>query len=228
MLRTAEYKDADKMLTLFSKDMGKVSALARGAKKGKLKNVAQILFCGEFALSFKNGKCYVSQAESKMSYFSITKDFDRFAAASAMLEATELFLTFEPAPKLFALLTHCLLRLKNGEDGVATLTYFFIKLMCLEGFEPQVETCVSCGSQDILFFSAELGGALCIDCANNPDGKLTPEVIQIFKTAKLFPPGKYDFSGFSNESIKRAVNFALHFVEVQAERCLKSARILIS
>ena len=91
VMRTADWRDADKMLTLFSRDYGLLSALARGAKnlKNPIAAASQPFCCGIYSFSGRNGRLYVSQCEIKKEFYSLGSDFEKYAAACVMMEMTE-------------------------------------------------------------------------------------------------------------------------------------------
>lgn len=130
VLRAVAYKETDRMLTLYSPERGRFSALARGARKsnGKLHAVSEPLSCGEFSFNGQEGRLYLSQVEQKLELFSLTSDYPAFCAAMLMLEVTEIFATEEGDLKLFALLTNSLAALKRGDP--ASLAVFFLSRLC--------------------------------------------------------------------------------------------------
>lgn len=225
VLRTTDYRDSDKMLTLFSREYGKLSALARGAKKGKLKFVSQPMFVGEFLLTGKTDKLYVSQAAQRRSYFSVASDFSKFANAGIMLECTELFLTDEPSPKLFALIVNCLEEIKNGVNPAEVLAYFLVKILCISGYEPHMDSCINCGSTCLEYFSDELGSVVCKDCKVNGDIRLTGGMISLIHKSKSCVPKSFDLSEFNQNTKERVCNMMIKFIEHICERQLKSTKI---
>ena len=225
VLRAADYRDSDKMLTLFSREYGKLSALARGAKKGKLKFAVQPMFTGEFLLESKAGKLYVSQAQQLKSYFTIASDFSKFASANVILECTEIFLTDEPAPKLFALSVNCLEKLKNDISPAEVLAYFSVKLLCISGYEPHLDGCACCGSEGQEYFSFEHGGGICGDCKANSDIHLSKDMILLINKSKKLAPISFELSGFKQQTFEQVYNIMLKFIEHICEQKLKSTVI---
>lgn len=225
VLRAADYRDSDKILTLFSKEHGRLTALARGAKKGKLKFVAQPMFTGEFLLTGKGDKLYVTQAQQLKSYFSVAGDFSKFASANIMLECTELFLTDEPSPKLFALIVNCLEKLKNGIDPAEILAYFMVKILCVSGYEPHMDSCINCGSTCLEYFSFELGSAVCKDCEVGGDIRLNKDMIALICKSKLCVPKSFDLSEFNQNTKEQVRDMMIKFIEHICERRLKSTKI---
>ena len=73
VIRTADYKDNDKMLTLLTKEYGRMSANARGAKKqtSKLFSAASLFCCGEYAFYEKDGRFGLKGCEIKRTFFNL-------------------------------------------------------------------------------------------------------------------------------------------------------------
>ena len=88
VLRSIDYKDNDKLLTLFSPTLGKITAGARGVKKAKAKlSFAAQPFCfAEYILAEKGGRYTMTGAYLHESFFSLRYDIVRFYAACALAE----------------------------------------------------------------------------------------------------------------------------------------------
>ncbi|MEI6102281.1 MAG: DNA repair protein RecO, partial [Eubacteriales bacterium] len=148
VLRTADYRDSDKMLTLFSRESGLISALARGAKnlKNPLAAACQPFCCGIFSFAGKNGKLYVGQCEIKKGYYSLGSDFERYAAACVMVEATEKILeNAAEYDRLFVLFINCLSSLEKGVPSRFVVAFFFVHVSELLGICPATSVCAICG-----------------------------------------------------------------------------------
>ena len=88
VLRSIDYKDNDKLLTLFSPTLGKITAGARGVKKPKAKlSFAAQPFCfAEYVLAEKGGRYTVTSAYMHESFYALRTDVTRFYAACAAAE----------------------------------------------------------------------------------------------------------------------------------------------
>jgi len=170
VMRTADWRDADKMLTLFSRDFGLFSALARGAKnlKNPVAAASQPFCCGIYSFTSRNGRLYVSQCEIKKEFYSLGADFERYAAGCVMMEMAEKILqNTEEFERLFILLATCLVHLENGLDSREVLTYFLVQVSDLLGIRPATHSCAVCGEkmESPRLFCASEGGAVCRGCA---------------------------------------------------------------
>ncbi len=77
VLRTADYKDYDKILTLFSRSDGRLDAQARGARrlKSDIATAAQPLSCGEYEFYKKGDKLFLTAALVKQEFYRVQNDF---------------------------------------------------------------------------------------------------------------------------------------------------------
>ena len=91
VLRAVNYRDFDRMLTLFSREEGKISAGARGAHRQKSAlSAASTQFCtGEYVLDEKNGKYSVKNCMLDEAYYPLREDAKRFAYAAALTQVCE-------------------------------------------------------------------------------------------------------------------------------------------
>lgn len=226
VMRTADYRDSDKMLTLFSRDAGRVSALARGAKnlKNPIAAASQPFCCGIFSFAGKNGKLYVNQCEIKKEFYSLGADFGKFAAACAMMETAEKMLeNMVEYDRLFLLLVNCLYALEQGAPAKMTAAYFFAQVSDILGIRPATDTCAVCGTQigDPRLFCASEGGAVCKDCSLGLQvKKIRPGVMQtIRKMLAVSPKEMRNIGEFDPEVLSVMQEYLALFGEIR----LKSA-----
>ncbi len=174
VLKTAAYRDNDKMLTLLTAQKGKVSALARGARKplASLAAVTDVFCCAEFSLYEKNGRYTVTQALLKNNFYNIRGDMKRLSVASAAVEMSELASSEEEEnARLFALLASALYALDTGTDAETVFSFFSVKLLDILGLRPVTDRCAACGGPAADRINVQLGGAVCGSCA----GEKAPE-----------------------------------------------------
>jgi DNA repair protein RecO (recombination protein O) len=171
VLRTWKLGEADRILNLMTKGHGKVRAVAKGVRKTKSKFGGRLEPTAHVALQLYEGRelDIVTQAESIDQFASFREDVDRFAGASAMLEAVDqVAQEGEQNVALYQLLLGAL-RALAGPGGPLVVPAFFLKLLALEGFRPVLDRCASCGEEpiegrELVAFSDLDGGALCGNC----------------------------------------------------------------
>ena len=133
VLQTVDYKDNDKILTLFSPTHGKLTAGIRGVKKptAKLAFSAQPFCFAEYVLAEKGGRYTVTGADLHESFFSLRYDIVRFYAACAAAEVCKTILPENEAYEgLFIGFIECLKALSLAEEdaGEALVSFMLIAL----------------------------------------------------------------------------------------------------
>ncbi len=167
VLREANYKESDKILTLLTEE-GKLTVSARGCrKKGSLiASACQLLAWGEFTLYEFNGLWSVKETASERLFDGIRGDLEKVALASYFVEVTEA-LAEEGQPELGLLLMtlNCLHALdKLNVPLTQVKTAFEWRSMALAGYEPQIERCAVCGRPEPMEPHIHLGEGM-VHCA---------------------------------------------------------------
>ena len=174
VIKTVDFNESDRMLTLLTKDYGLMPAKVKAAKKqtSKLFSAASLFCCGDYEFYEKDERFGVRGCEIRHTFHRLTEDYDAFSAACFIADAAGQVAQedFE-APKLFALVVNALYALETASAPPGTvLCYFLQRLLMLEGMYPQIDRCVVCGAANPSRFSAEHGGALCTVCAKTHGG----------------------------------------------------------
>ena len=139
VLQTVDYKDNDKLLTLFSPSLGKITAGIKGVKKPKAKLAfsAQPFCFAEYVLAEKNGRYTVTAAYLHESFFALRTDLLRFYAACAAAEVCRSILQEnEEYEGLFIGFIECLKSLSFAEEEVAEALISFILIALRESGYP--------------------------------------------------------------------------------------------
>lgn len=172
VIRSREYGEADKLLTLFSRERGKLEAVAKGVRKPKStqRGGTQLFTYADFLLHKGKSLDTVSQVQPRESFIHLWDDFDRTVAASGIAELLDISTTREqPEPQLFTLTLGFLFLLKHVDPYIAQAAYA-LRLLDIQGYLPGLNNCVECGGAiggEHVFLSAEAGGLLCTRCKNN-------------------------------------------------------------
>ncbi len=139
VLKAVDYKDNDKILTLFSPALGRITAGAKGVKKAKAKlSFAAQPFCfAEYVLAEKGGRYTVTGAYLHESFFSLRYDIVRFYAACALAEVclTVLYEN-ESHEGLFIALIEGLKSLSLAEEDAAEAVVTFMLVALRESGYP--------------------------------------------------------------------------------------------
>ena len=158
-----------RMILLFSRKYGKISAGTSIGEKGRSKSALALrpFTYGRYEL-FKNRDSYnINSAEVLRSFYRIGEDVDKYMYGAYVLEFTERVLEDEmPAQRLFDLLIEFFEVLEDRQRGIGTLVLAYqTKLLKIMGLLPQLDQCAVCGSPgSAAAFSVREGGIVCADC----------------------------------------------------------------
>lgn len=139
VLQTLDYKDNDKLLTLFSPAIGKITAGIRGVKKpkAKLAFAAQPFCFAEYILAEKGGRYTITGAYQHESFYALRGDIVRFYAACAMAEVClTVLMENEVYDGLFVGLIEGLKALSLGEEDIAESLISFLLIALRESGYP--------------------------------------------------------------------------------------------
>ncbi|MCU9613911.1 DNA repair protein RecO [Caldibacillus lycopersici] len=168
VLRSIDYGESNKILTIFSREKGKVGAVARGAKKpnSRLASVSQPFTYGYFLCSIGSGLGTVQQGENIDSFRTIKEDLFLTAYSAYIVELLEKGTEEKVVnPFLFELLYQTLKHISEGYDPKIIKNIFEIKMLSVLGFRPILTECAVCGNPDGPFaFSVKEGGIICPNC----------------------------------------------------------------
>lgn len=173
VLRQVNFKEADKILTIFSRENGKIKAIAKGAKKTKshLIGSTQVFCYSDFILYSGRSFYHVNNGEVINSFYSLRNDLYKLAYGTYILEIVEAAITEEESnEKVFLLLLKTLKILSIIEEDYTKLVQAFIlKFMTFIGYKPHLRSCVVCNNSLMgkIKFNIAQGGALCSQCSGN-------------------------------------------------------------
>lgn len=152
VLRETETKESDKILTLLTWDQGKISVIARGArrKNSKFSAAAQPLAYAEWTLYQRKDWYYASDASTLELFGGLRGELEALALGSYMAELTEAAAPDAvPVPELLRHLLNGLYALSALHKLPALVKPAFeLRLLCLAGYEPLADACAVCGRED--------------------------------------------------------------------------------
>lgn len=171
VLKAVTYKENDLILTIFTRKLGKISAIARGAKKNKsaLLSSCQIFAYANFTLK-KEGNMYrVTQSEIIKSFYNLSYNLEAFSYATHILKLIDNTLVDSQSNnRLFILLAQSLYLYSEEKIDMEYITLCFeLKFLDYIGFKPIVSICVNCNEKNLnnVFFNVYEGGVLCDKCS---------------------------------------------------------------
>lgn len=174
VLRRANLGEADRLVTLFARDQGKLTAVAKGARKPKSRFAGRLELFTHLRVLLAVGRTLdvVSQVEVLEPFAPVRTDLGRLGYASLAAELTDRATADrEPAPEVFRALRAALGLIRDGDPEVAALWYA-ARVLVLTGYRPVVGRCQVCRRNiaGASVFSHALGGTLCdADRHRDPD-----------------------------------------------------------
>lgn len=161
--------DFDKMLTMLTPGLGKISCAAKGARRQTSSLLAgtQFLCFGEYILYKSQENYSINSCETIEMFYNIRIDLDKIKYAVHITKIIQDVTTEnENTYKILQLYLNTLYIISETDrDMDFILSVFKIKLLCLLGFKPRIEACVECGQKDNIFhFSIRANGVKCEEC----------------------------------------------------------------
>jgi len=170
VLRHSDWGEADRLLVLFTREKGKIRAIAKGVRRIRSRKAGHLEPFTRSSLQLALGQDFwlVTQAETVAYYPALLEDLLRTGYAAYMIELVDRF-TMEEGQNvsLYTLLVDTLQRIAEEPDPFLAVRYGELRMLELFGFRPELFNCVQCGKAiqaEDQFFSAEMGGALCPQC----------------------------------------------------------------
>jgi DNA repair protein RecO (recombination protein O) len=170
VLRHTDWGEADRLLSLFSREGGKLRAVAKGVRKLHSRKAGHLEPFTRVKLMLARGRDFwiVTQAETVDAYLPIREDLVRTAYAAYVIELLDRF-TYEEGENrpLYQLVVDTLQRIALQPDPFSSVRYYEIRLLDLLGFRPELVQCVRCDNKiepEDQYFDAGLGGVLCPRC----------------------------------------------------------------
>ena len=190
VLRTQKLGEADRIVTLLTREHGRVRAVGKGVRRTTSRFGARLEPFSHVDLQLSTGRSLdvITQAESLRAYGeSIVGDYARYTAGTAMLETAERFTDQEREPSLqqYLLLVGGLRTLAGGEHELArepamVLDAFLLRSLAVAGYAPSFADCARCGSRGPhRFFAVAAGGSVCGDCRPSGCAVAAPETLAL-------------------------------------------------
>ena len=175
VLDKTKLKETDLILTLVAESGRQIRAVAKGARKPGSRLAARCELCCEVDLLLAHGRNLdiVSQADLIAAPLGAQPTYELLTAASAVAEVAERC-TYEDAedPFVYSITSAVLERLAPLDPARldVLVAAFIFKLLSHVGYRPDYSSCVACGDERPVYFSAQAGGLLCASCASGMAG----------------------------------------------------------
>lgn len=190
IIKQVDYKDYDVILTVLTREYGKIALHASGVKKMSSKNAGSILpyTLAEFQLDYRPDKTIFAMktARTKMLYRHMHENLaGSYGAAVAANIADAFSLSgedFAEKEEVYRLTRACFSYLEAGKESNMVLSLYLADMMRLFGIQPEVDGCVRCRDHFVTAISVDEGGFLCPEHARDAGvPNRTPEELKRFR-----------------------------------------------
>jgi DNA repair protein RecO (recombination protein O) len=196
VLRHRNLGDADKIITLYTANLGKLDAVVKGARKTKsrLAGHAEPLAHATFMLAKGRSLDVVTQVETTEPFASLRDDLERMSRAIYVCELLDKFT--EPHAEnfgLYRLLLDTLRRIGSRDDVDTPVRYYEMTLLREMGYTPELDACVACRSKlspETNYWSAGAGGVVCPNCRRD-ESAVRPISANAIKLLRLLLHGRF-------------------------------------
>ena len=217
--------DFDKMLTMLTPGAGKISCIAKGARRQKSALLAgSQLFCfGEYMM-YKGSNTYnINSCETIEIFYNIRTDLDKLKYAMHITKIIQDVTTEnQNSYKILQLYLNTLYTISETDKNLdLTLCIFKIRLMCYLGFAPQVEKCTNCGEhENITSFSLKDSGFKCGTCSKVDKScvQITESTQNAIKYITMAPPKKLFSFNLKDESLEELKIIAKLYLNEKLEK----------
>lgn len=201
VLRTRAYGESDKIVTFLTRDLGKISGIAKGAAKSKRRFSGALEPATEVLLTYRarsqSDLHFIEAAEILVSRRRLTRHLDRYAFSTYVIEVLDCMVEGREAEgAVYDLARDVFGAIDSAEilaPGSELLRWFELRLLTLCGFEPRLSSCRRCGratgaSADPLRFDPIAGAVVCLACQNGGGIAISAggvEAIRVLRDAAL-------------------------------------------
>ncbi|WP_042355017.1 DNA repair protein RecO [Bacillus rubiinfantis] len=234
VIRTTDYGETNKIVTLFTREWGKIGVMARGAKKpnSRLSSITQIFTYGYFLIQKGTGLSGLQQGEIITPFRSIAEDIFLTAYASFIIELTDKCTDEKkPNPYHFELLYQTLHLMNEGYDPDILMYIYEMKMLNVIGLYPVLNQCSVCGEASGRFsFSIREGGFICHRCLEKDPyhfkiSAATVKLLRLFYYFDLSRLGSISVKDTTKKELKMVIS--AYYEEYSGLR-LKSKKFLDS
>ena len=232
VVRAVNYRDYDRILTLFTRERGSITVSARGVRRinARWRAGCQLFSVGEYLLYERGARYYLSQVDVSESFYELRNNPQALMHATFIMNVMEAgIVPEEPNEPLYALLMRAFALYCHLDTDVCRITdYVLVHAMRILGFGLQLDGCVRCHAGYHTLFSVSAGGVVCSVCKG------------YFSDARPLPPGLLDALKVLAEAraqdlsampvhpaiFKKLLPLLVSYTQYHLDRVFKSASLL--
>ncbi len=223
LIRKTPYGDADYVLTLFTRDFGKITGFAKHAKNSRKRFGGRLepFICFRVRMKDKSRDMYfVEDVETVKVYHSFIENIELFLWGSFLLESLDALLPKEsPNEGLYELLARSFTELDEGKSTLPVVLGFQLHALSASGYEPNLDMCAVCDKQieGEVQFDMERGGVVCGECGGGARNgtMVSAEILRDRQLTELHL-----------SKVLQYIKLFAKFTEYHTERKLKSTQFI--
>jgi len=190
VLSVIDHGEADKIVTFFSPELGKVTGIAKGAKRSKQRFVNKLEEFSLLQIIYRPARhdslLFLVEAELDDAFLSLRSDFRRYIVATFIIELTLRFTReHDPDSNLFSLLHWAMRSLDEGDEPLQVAALFHLRLLGTAGYQPDLGRCSYCrknvSAPACYSLHPGSGSLVCNTCRKEKSSPLAPLSVQTLK-----------------------------------------------
>ena len=237
IIKTLDYGESDRIITLYTSDFGKIKGIAKGAKRSRRRfsNALELFTLSRLIFFDKRewGLVRLEGCDIVDAFPAIRDDIRKIAFGCYFAELVdEMTAEREVNPDLFKALRTFLSLLSDGETNTQILRVFEIRLLSLLGYRPELNRCLRCNEPfepgEGARFSVKKGGLLCEKCSRGyidliPVSLGTAKMLNLAVEMELSNVHRLKFS---KQALSEGEAILSAFIQYHTNKELKSKKFL--
>ena len=225
VLRVTDYNDRDALLTVLSRNHGKLTIKARGLRRKNSPLIApcQLLAFAEFTLFEYKGQYTINEAHSLELFTALRRDLTKLSLGTYFAQVCDVISMEDlPNPELQSLLLNSLYALaKLDLQETFVKSVFEMRAACLAGYTPDLFGCHICGSQNPDRFDLSAGQLSCRGCASGEHGirmPVTAGMLEAMRYVCLCDPKRLFSFQIGDQTLEQLSSLTESYLQTQLER----------
>ena len=225
VLRVTDYNDRDALLTVLSRNHGKLTIKARGLRRKNSPLIApcQLLAFAEFTLFEYKGQYTINEAHSLELFTALRRDLTKLTLGTYFAQVCDVVSMEDlPNPELQSLLLNSLYGLSKLDlPETFVKSVFEMRAACLAGYTPDLFGCHICGSQNPDRFDLSAGQLSCRSCASGEHGirmPVTAGMLEAMRYVCLCDPKRLFSFQIGEQTLEQLSSLTESYLQTQLER----------
>ena len=239
ILRLTGHGESDKIVTLYSPDLGRVTGIAKGAYRSKKRFVNKLELFSLLDITYRpprtGGLIFLNEAELENPFLTLRSRHNRYTTASL---ACELIMRFtgehDPDPEIFAILLWLLESVNQGNQPLKTGALFHLRLLKSCGYQPDLGRCCSCkirvNNTRSFALQPATGSLICNRCNSNVNTSgffLSLQTIKFLQAAQQLHINQLQRLQMSEKSAREALQILYRYSQHLLQRDIHSWKFVL-